>query len=192
METQLRRFSELMHRRLPKVAEQFTTLDVTQIDQFENELGIPLPYNFRRYLERFCGRKNTARESLRVIGSFCFLSLHEIQNFRRLQLSLFESEPKIQHIHENKVQPVFWDHLWVPVVDTIGLGMDQFILDLHPGKNGKTGQIIRMYPGIDMENSDIVVSLSFEEYFEKTCDFISLCPVSSDGGQFQGTGWFDK
>jgi cell wall assembly regulator SMI1 len=190
METRLRRFADLLGRALPQAAAQFAPLDSSRIAGFELELGVRLPQTFRQYLEGFGDRRNALQESPRIIGRFCFLSLDEIQSNRNLFLNLFEDEPSIDFIRENKVQPVIWDYLWVPFVDTLGLGNNQFILDLHPGKNGTMGQIIRMYPGIDLEGEGIAVCPGFDEFLDRTCDFLSSPSCAYRGDSLDPSGWF--
>lgn len=100
-----------------------------------------------------------------MLGYNAFLSIDEIIEWRQIQNDLFADEEPIEHISENKVQPVIWDKNWLPFTNYEGSTM--MILDFNAGKNGKNGQLITYSPAEDLESDDIVIADSFEAFSQK-------------------------
>lgn len=90
-----------------------------------------------------------------------FLSAQDIASMMDLMDSLFGDEGALEHISENKVQPVIWDKLWVPFAEFDG--GPRLVLDLHPG-NRAAGQILLWFPGVDLEADDLVIAGDFAAF----------------------------
>jgi len=131
-----------------------------QVSSLEQRLDVSLPESFKSYLLTFDGQH--LDYLMPLLGYNCFLSIKEIIEFWEMQVSTFEDEEIISHLTENKVKPMFWNKKWIPISDFEA--SNRLILDLDPGKNGLSGQIIKHYPGVDLESNEIVVANSFDEF----------------------------
>jgi cell wall assembly regulator SMI1 len=86
----------------------------------------------------------------------------EIMALMTTMEDLFGDEGPIEHIAENKIQPVLWDRLWVPFSEFEGT--PRLILDLHPGRRGLPGQIFQSFPGVDLEDDATVIAPNFDAF----------------------------
>lgn len=82
--------------------------------------------------------------------------------WRQIQLDLFADEEPIEHLVENKIQPVIWDKNWLPFTNYEGSAM--LILDFNAGKNGTDGQVFTYFSGMGLEADEIVIADSFEAF----------------------------
>ncbi|MDR2638334.1 MAG: SMI1/KNR4 family protein, partial [Helicobacteraceae bacterium] len=137
-------------------------VDSGAIDKFERKLGVQLPDSFKAYLRTFNGQKP---RGLPLCGYNRLLPINQIVQTRKMRIELFSDEPPIAFLEENKIQTTLWDKLWIPFADFEG--SNSLVLDLHAGKNGKDGQIILLYSGIDMESDDVVIAPSFSAFGEE-------------------------
>ena len=152
-------------RVLPKTYKTFnSSADIKQIENLEKQLSVELPAAFKAYLQVFNGQTKRG-ENFPLVGYNRFLPLKEITAIIKQQIELFGGEEPIGHITENKVKPVFWNNLWIPFAEFNA--SSRLILDLDAGKNGQNGQVILLYPGVDMESDEIVVALSFDNFGEE-------------------------
>ncbi|GIZ14434.1 SMI1/KNR4 family protein [Capnocytophaga catalasegens] len=129
-----------------------------EIEQLENEIGITLPQSFKDYLKVFNGQQHNNYEHL-MLGYNAFLSVDEIIKWWHIQMDLFADEEPIEHLVENKIQPVIWDKNWLPFTNYEGSAM--LILDFNAGKNGTNGQVFTYFSGMDSEVDEIVIADSF-------------------------------
>lgn len=132
-----------------------------QIEQLENELGVTLPQSFKDYLKVCNGQQHNDYEHL-LVGYNAFLSVEDMIKWRQIQLDLFADEEPIEHLVENKIQPVIWDKNWLPFTNYEGSAM--LILDFNTGKNGTDGQVFTYFSGMDSEADEIVIADSFEAF----------------------------
>lgn len=129
-----------------------------QIEQLQNELGVTLPESFKDYLKVCNGQQHNDYEHL-LFGYNAFLSVEDIIETWHMQMELFADEPPIEHLSENKIQPVIWDKNWVPFTDFEGSSM--LVLDLNAGKNGTNGQVFANSLAMDVEADEVVIADSF-------------------------------
>jgi len=145
-----------------------------EIAALERRVGATLPEAFKDYLTAVNGQNDLGVEhSLHEMHRF--LSAQEIASMMDLMNSLFGDEGALEHIAENKVQPVIWDSLWVPFAEFDG--SPRLILDLHPGINGAVGQILLWFPGVDLEADDIVIAGDFAAFSAALLQDITAKPV---------------
>ena len=135
--------------------------DPDEVSALERRVGATLPEAFKDYLTTANGQNDLdAEHGLHEMHRF--LSAREIASMMDLMDSLFGDEEALEYVAENKVQPAMWDKLWVPFAEFDG--SPRLILDLHPGKNGVAGQILLMFPGVDLEADEIVIAADFTEF----------------------------
>jgi cell wall assembly regulator SMI1 len=132
-----------------------------KIASLENKLGVALPEEFKAYLSTFDGQ-NIDGEYFPLAGFYRFLDVDSIiKSIDEMQF-LFSDEEPIGFLKENKIQPVIWDRLWVPIAEFNG--SDRLVLDMHSGKNGQDGQLFRYWNGFDSESDEVVCANSFGEF----------------------------
>lgn len=132
--------------------------DPERVAELDRRVGAALPAAFQDYLTTANGQ-NALGVERGLYAMNRFLSVDEILAMMDLMESLFADEEPLEHIAENKVQPVVWDRLWVPFAAFDD--SPRLILDLNPGKRGGLGQILHWFPGVDLEADDIVIALDF-------------------------------
>jgi cell wall assembly regulator SMI1 len=131
------------------------------IDALERRVGAALPSSFKEYLATMDGQND--RGNLSWIAEFNrLLPVAEIMQLMMVMEELFGDEGPIEHIKENKIQPVLWDRQWVPFSEFEGT--PRLILDLHPGRRGLPGQIVLSFPGVDLEDDATVIAPSFAAF----------------------------
>ena len=82
--------------------------DRDAIDALERRVGAELPSSFKAYLATMDGQND--RGNLSWIVEFNrLLPVAEIMQLMTTMESLFGDEGPIEHIEENKIQPVLWD-----------------------------------------------------------------------------------
>lgn len=152
---EIRQISPELHKTFNPPA---TTSD---IDGFERQFNVRLPEAFRSYLRVFDGQTQEG-ENFPLIGYNRFLSIAEISRKLIRQIELLGDNPPLEQIAENKIRPVLWDKQWIPFAESDDSGW--LILDFNAGKNGQNGQVVLLYPGVDMSSDEIVVSVSFGDF----------------------------
>jgi cell wall assembly regulator SMI1 len=131
------------------------------IDALERRIGAPLPDGFKRYLAVMDGQNDLGRDHP-LIGFNRFLPVAHIIDTMDMQRFHFGGEDRIEWITENKIQPVMWDSRWVPFSNFEG--SPRLILDLHPGRNGTSGQVWQDWPGRDLEDDGTVIAPTFAAF----------------------------
>ncbi|GHS89185.1 hypothetical protein FACS189487_08930 [Campylobacterota bacterium] len=134
---------------------------ITQIRELETVLDCALPQSFVDYLLVFNGQSEQGNE-FPLFGFTRFLPVDEIIKTIEQQIELFGDEEPLEHIKENRIKPVLWNKRWLPFAEFNG--DERLILDLDAGKNGKNGQIIHLWSGIDMEDDELLLANSFDEF----------------------------
>jgi cell wall assembly regulator SMI1 len=135
--------------------------DGEEIDALERRVGAPLPGGFKAYLAAMDGQNHLGNTSW-LVEYNRFLPVAEIMALMTTMEDLFGDEGPIEHIAENKIQPVLWDRLWVPFSEFEGT--PRLILDLHPGRRGLPGQIFQSFPGVDLEDDATVIAPNFDAF----------------------------
>lgn len=161
--------------------------DVNEIRELERITEYKLPTSFIDYLNTFNGQTHNNYE-ITFIGYNCLLPIREIIEEWKMLVQLFEDEPTIDFIKENKVQPKCWDKGWIPFAcfeaDT------RLVLDMNPGKNGIEGQILQIWGGQDLESDEVVITDSFEEFSQKILEELkSKAFQIEDGVIILNEGW---
>jgi cell wall assembly regulator SMI1 len=147
---------------LPEIASTLNPpASTSDINRLETEVGFPLPLSFKEYLSVFNGQTDVGI-NIPLVSANRFLPIGLILEDMSMQKELFGDDEPLDHIRENKIQPVLWDNLWVPFANF--QASTRLILNLHAGKNGKNGQVILLFPGVDMEADKIVIASSFEDF----------------------------
>lgn len=131
------------------------------IQALEHRVGEPLPSSFKDYLATMDGQNHAGNLSW-IMEYNRFLPAAEILQLMTAMEEVFGDEGPIEHIVENKIQPVLWDRRWVPFSEFEGA--PRLILDLHPGRRGLAGQILMSYPGVDLEDDATVIAPSFAAF----------------------------
>ena len=145
----------------PKIAKSFNKpATQKEIEQLEATIGEKLPTSFVEYLTTFDGQNHNDFE-ISFIGANSLLTIKEILEVWTMQVELFADEPEIE-ITENKVKPKIWDKKWIPFSDF--MANQRLVIDLNPGKNGTYGQILQLWAGQDLEDDEVVVANSFDEF----------------------------
>ena len=153
----------------PEISESFSNpATQDEISHLETAIGQKLPDSFVSYLLTFNGQ-NHNNYSVTFVGANCLLTITEIINLWTLQNDLFGDEPNIE-ITENKIKPKIWDKGWIPFADF--MGQQRLVIDLNPGTNGTYGQILQLWAGQDLEDDEVVVAGSFEEFSEKILEYL--------------------
>ncbi|AUD04090.1 SMI1/KNR4 family protein [Spirosoma pollinicola] len=152
---------------LPALATSFNPpASDDQIDFLEKVLNVSLPQSFITYLKTFNGQHQIEPPFEPLILGYNYLfSVNEILNNWSCYVDLFDDDPKIDFLVENKVQPVYWDRGWIPFAGFNG-GSSLLCIDLNPGRNGYRGQIIQYFHACDLEADDIVKAASFDDFSE--------------------------
>lgn len=52
------------------------------------------------------------------------------------------------------------------------MSQQHLVIDLNPGINGTYGQILQLWAGQDLEDDEVVVAGSFEEFSEKILEYL--------------------
>lgn len=170
---------------LPGSTSGFAPATKNEVNSFESALGSSLPADFKRYLELAGGRK--AGHKLPCFQLLSLYSLDEIKADRLQLLDVFGDEPPISHIRENKLKPYIWRPLWIPFMDFNAV--HRIFIDLDPGKNGRFGQIVRDYPGIDIELDSIVISQSFEDFIRDFTRRLAPSTCQVENGNITFNTW---
>ena len=145
----------------PHIAKSFNKpATIAHISKLERELSVHLTESMKSYLATFNGQ-NHNNYGITFIGGNCLLPVDEIIENYKMQLEVFADEPDLD-IPENKIKPRIWTNGWIPLSDFMGI--TKIVLDLNPGKAGKSGQILQLWAGQDLENEDVVIAESFEEF----------------------------
>lgn len=131
------------------------------ISALSRRLGVPLPSSFTDYLSTMDGQNDAGNLSW-ILEYNRFLPVAEILQHMTAMEELFGDEGPLEHICENKIRPVLWDRRWVPFSEFEGT--PRLILDLHPGRRGVRGQILLLFPGVDLEDDNTVVAPSFAAF----------------------------
>lgn len=146
---------------LPEIAKSLNKpATQKEIEQFEMIIEQKLPTSFIKYLTTFNGQNHNNFE-ITFIGGNSLLTIQEILDLWIMQVELFEDEPKIE-ITENRVRAKIWDKNWIPFSGF--MGQPRLAIDLNPPKNGTYGQVLQLWAGKNLEDDDVVVANSFEEF----------------------------
>jgi cell wall assembly regulator SMI1 len=132
-----------------------------KITLLESKLGVVLPEEFKDYLSTFDGQ-NSDGEDFPLAGFYRFLDVDGMIRVIDEMSFLFSDEAPIGFLKENKIQPVIWDGLWVPIAEFNA--SEWLVLDMHAGKNGQDGQLFRYWSGFDSESDEVVCAESFGEF----------------------------
>jgi cell wall assembly regulator SMI1 len=131
------------------------------IDALERRVGAALPSSFKAYLATMDGQNHLGNTSW-LVDYNRFLPIAEMIEVMTSMEALFGDEGPIEHIKENKIQPVLWDRHWVPFSEFEGT--PRLILDLHPGRRGLADQIVLSFPGVDLADDATVIAPSFAAF----------------------------
>ncbi|MCL1791255.1 MAG: SMI1/KNR4 family protein [Peptococcaceae bacterium] len=166
-----------------------------ELDSLSQALNTQLPSGFCEYLSSFNGQNSGGaygfEHNYPFLGYNYFLPVQRILETWQMMNNLFEDEPPIDWIKENKIKPVIWSPLWIPFTDYEA--SRQLILDLGPGKNGTYGQVFALFPGMDYEGEeeeyDVIIASSFEEFSNHILKRLSAKEFSLEDDiiKFQGT-----
>ncbi|MCL1919175.1 MAG: SMI1/KNR4 family protein [Peptococcaceae bacterium] len=167
-----------------------------ELDSLSQTLNTQLPSTFCEYLFCFNGQNSGSQygfeDDCPLLGYNYFLPVQRILETWQMMNKLFEDEPPIDWIKENKIKPVIWSPLWIPFTDYEA--SSRLILDLDPGKNGAYGQVFKYFPGMDYEGEsgegyDVIIASSFEEFSDHTLRRLTAKEFSlkDDVIEFQGT-----
>ena len=167
-----------------------------ELGSLSQTLNTQLPNSFCEYLSSFNGQNSGGaygfEDDYPLLGYNYFLPVQRILETWQMMTDLFEDEPPIDWIKENKIKPVIWSPLWIPFTDYEA--SSRLILDLDPGKNGTYGQVFKMFPGMDYEGEsgdkyDVIIASSFEEFSNYILKRLNAKEFSVKGDviEFQGT-----
>lgn len=132
--------------------------DPDQMAALERRIAADLPKAFTDYLRLLNGQNDLGSERP-LYDLYRFLPANEITDMMDMMDGLFGDEGPIDHVTPNMVQAALWDPLWIPLAEFEG--SPRLILDMHPGPNGRQGQVLHWFPGVDLEGEDIVIGTDF-------------------------------
>ncbi len=133
----------------------------SEIYNLEKELKVSLPNSFKEYLQVFNGQ-NHNNYTITFVGYNCLLPIGEIIKTYNILDIFFDDSSELKT--SNKIQSKIWDKNWIPFADYEA--NTKLILDLNPGKSGN-GQILQIWSGQDLENDNVVVADSFEQFSKR-------------------------
>ena len=94
---------QLVSKILPHISPSYNSPATDeQIDLLEKIVGREIPTSFKEYLRVLNGQNHNNFAS-KFLGYNCFYSIEEIIKTRETYLFLFEDEPEIDWINENKI-----------------------------------------------------------------------------------------
>ncbi len=163
MEVIWQRIKAWLKTNAPEVYEDLQSgADEDEIFEAEEYLKIKFPEDFRNSLKIHNGQKGS--EDKFLIDGFELLSLEKIMEEWDALDELIKSgdfEEIKSTSKGNAIKDDWWNPKWIPFTHS-GSG-DYYCLDLAPGPEGKTGQIISIWK--DLLDRDLVAN-SFKELLE--------------------------
>lgn len=132
----------------------------TEIDEFEEKINVQLPDDFKDSLQIYNGE-------IELSDGYKFLTIGQILKTALMMKELQEQgrfstyKPKESAI--GLIQNSWWNRKWIPFAED-GEG-NLVCIDLHPGKNGKQGQIIYW------ERVEGPISSDYGSFFEWLWEF---------------------